>query len=126
MKFLVPVALVVVGVIHLLPLTGVAGRGQLLSLYGTDISDPNLLILMRHRAVLFGILGAFMLFAAFAQPYQSVALILGTVSVVSFLWVAYVTGGYNAQVGRVVTADLIALAFLVIASVAHGKAHLSA
>lgn len=92
-----------------------------MSLYGADISDPNLLILMRHRAVLFGVLGAFMVFAAFARQYHSVALILGTVSVVSFLWVAYTTGACNPQVGRVVTVDLVALAFLVVAAVAHVK-----
>ena len=59
--------LIVVGIIHLLPLTGVAGPGRLQALYGVAITDPDLVVLMRHRAVLFGILGAYCVLAAFAQ-----------------------------------------------------------
>jgi hypothetical protein len=51
--------LTVVGIIHQLPLTGVLSVSRLQVLYGVTITDPNLEILMRHRAVLFGILGAF-------------------------------------------------------------------
>ena len=57
--------LIVVGVIHLLPLSGVLGGAQLFSLYGVPVDDPNLEILMRHRAVLFGLLGVFLVYAAF-------------------------------------------------------------
>lgn len=34
-------------------------------------------ILMRHRAVLFGLLGAFLIFAAFKRAYQTVAYLGG-------------------------------------------------
>ena len=119
MRFIVPFALVVVGVIHLLPLTGVLGRGQLESLYGTDISDPNLLLLMRHRAVLFGLLGAFLVYAAVTPAFHPAALILAAGSVVSFLGLAQALGAHTPQVRRVVTADLVALALLVAAAVAH-------
>jgi hypothetical protein len=63
--------LVVVGVIHLLPLTGVMGSARLVSLYGVPIEDPNVEILMRHRALLFSLLGGFMIYAAFKPPVQS-------------------------------------------------------
>ena len=46
-------------------------------LYGIPIDEPNLAILMRHRAVLFGLLGVFMLIAAFRPLYQPLALIAG-------------------------------------------------
>jgi hypothetical protein len=75
---------------------------------------------MRHRAVLFGLLGAFMLLAAFRTELQAIALVAGFVSVVSFLYLAWSTGHYNAQVGRVVAADVVALVCLVIGAVAHG------
>ena len=51
--------LLVVAVIHLLPIAGFVGVDRLGSLYGIEITDRNLEIMMRHRAILFGILGAF-------------------------------------------------------------------
>lgn len=110
--------LVIVGGIHLLPLSGALGSTQLTTLYGLDFSDPDLAILMRHRAVLFGLLGGYLLIAAFRPRWQPAALIAGFVSVLSFLAIAWSTGGYDAAVARVVTADLIALACLVVATLA--------
>ncbi len=118
MRPVIAAMLVVVAIIHLLPLSGMLGSAQLTTLYGLDFSDPDLAILMRHRAVLFGLLGMFMLVAAFRPRWQPAALVAGFVSVLSFLAIAWSTGGYNAAIARVVTADLIALACLVIGAVA--------
>ncbi len=104
--------LVIVGVIHLLPITGVIGGPRLEALYGIAVADPNLEILLRHRAVLFGLLGAFLLYAALRPALQPLALTAGLVSVVSFLWLSHVAGGYNEQLSRVVLADVLALACL--------------
>ncbi len=121
MNFVVKIALVFVGIIHLLPLSGVLGPERLAMLYGVTLDDPNLAILMRHRAVLFGMLGAFLIAAAWRPALQMSAFALGLVSVVSFLVLAYATGGYNAGVARVVTADLVALALLVAGAVAYWR-----
>jgi hypothetical protein len=114
MKYLVPAMLLVAAVIHLLPVSGVLGPERLASLYGLRFDEPNLAILMRHRAVLFGLLGVFLLFAAFRQGWQTVGYVAAFVSVVSFLWLAYSTGGYSSYIARVVTMDWIALACLVV------------
>ena len=119
MRYLVSAMLVVVAVIHLLPLAGVLGGERLASLYGQDFNEPNLAILMRHRAVLFGLLGAFMLFAAFRPAWQDAAFVAGFVSVLSFLGLAWSVGGYNSHVSRVFSADLVALICLVIGLAAH-------
>jgi hypothetical protein len=73
---------------------------------------------MRHRAVLFGLLGAFLVVAAFRPGWQAAALVAAFVSVVSFLLLAWSTGGYNALIGRVVTADIVALVALAIGAAA--------
>lgn len=122
MHHLVSAMLVVVAVIHLLPLSGLLGSERLVALYGLSFDEPNLAILMRHRAVLFGLLGMFFLFAAFRPPLQTLAFIAGFVSVVSFLWLAWSIGGYNGQVGRVVVADVVALACLITGVLAHAYA----
>jgi hypothetical protein len=116
----VPAMLVVVGIIHLLPLSGVLGSERLAALYGLNVDEPNLALLMRHRSVLFGLLGAFLLFAAFKPALQTLALVGAAVSVLSFLALAWSADGVvNAQVQRVVIADVAALVCLVVAGVVH-------
>ena len=122
LRYLIPAMLILVGMIHLLPLSGVLGSERLASLYGISFSEPNLVILMRHRAVLFGALGVFLIFAAFRPRFRTVAFIAGFVSVVSFLGIAGTASSYNEQLGRVVTADVVALICLVVGSVAHAYA----
>lgn len=120
MKYVLSAALVIVGIIHLVPLIGVLGSDRLASLYGIEFTELNIAILMRHRAVLFGLLGGFLVYAAFKPPFQLTALVGGFVSVLSFLYVAWDVGGYNAQVAHIFAADIVALACLVIGGVAYG------
>jgi hypothetical protein len=98
--------------------SGVLGAARLTALYGLPFDDPTLALLMRHRAVLFGLLGAFLSYAAFRPALQPLAFGAGFASVLSFLWLAWATPGYNAALARVVTADLVALAALLIGTVA--------
>ena len=112
--------LIVVAIIHLLPLSGVFGVERLSALYGIRFDEPNLEILMRHRAVLFGLLGVFLLYAAFKPSFQRAAFLAGFVSVVSFLVLAWSVGGYNAEVSRVFTADIVALVCLMVGAAAYG------
>jgi nicotinamide riboside transporter PnuC len=86
-------------------------------LYGILINEPNLEILMRHRAVLFGLLGVFLLVAAFRPALRTLAIIAGFVSVTSFIAIAWSVGGYNDAVNRVVIADIIAIVALITAGV---------
>ena len=72
--------LLVVAFIHLLPLVGALGSGQLASLYGVEITDQNLEILMRHRAILFAIPGGLLACAAFTPAIQPIALLAGFIS----------------------------------------------
>ncbi len=111
---------VVVAVIHLLPLAGVLGAAKLTSLYAIPVEEPNLEILMRHRAVLFGILGVFLLWAGWKPEFQMAGLIAGFASVISFLVLAWQVGHTNEALQRVVVADLIALVCLLVAAVLVG------
>lgn len=118
MRHLVSAMLIVVAIIHLLPVPGALGSERLAALYGLSFDEPNLALLMRHRAVLFGILGVFLAFAAFRPAWQPAAIVAGFVSVVAFLALAWSAGELNAQLRRVVTADWVALVCLVVATVA--------
>ena len=107
--------LILVGIIHLLPLSGVLAAERLTTLYGLSFQEANISILMRHRAVLFGLFGLFFIYAAFKPVYQPLAFIAGFVSVISFMALAWSTGGYNDAIGKVVIADLVAFASLLLA-----------
>ena len=112
MQKLNAILLILVGIIHLLPLSGVLGANKLAALYAIDVSDPNLAILLQHRAVLFGLLGCFLIYAAFNHEVKRLAIIAGFISVVSFLIIAWMHGDYNAAIRKVVIADIIALVML--------------
>lgn len=111
--------LVLVGIIHLLPVSGILGADRLAALYGISLGEPNLEILMRHRAVLFGLLGLFLVYAAFRPSFQTLAIIGGLVSVVSFMVIAWSVGEYNESLRKVVIADIIAAIALIIAGAIH-------
>ena len=116
MQKILSISIIIVGIIHLLPITGVLGAERLFSLYGIPIDDPNIEILIRHRAVLFGILGAFFVYAAFKPSLQFAAIVVGLISTFSFIFLAWGVGDYNSAISRVVIADIVASGFLIIAA----------
>lgn len=118
MRLYISLCLVVGGVIHLLPAIGVLGPAKLGALYGISASGPDVEILLRHRAVLFGLLGALMVTAAFVPSLQAVSFAAGLLSTLSFVAIARTVGGYNAHLARVVRVDIVALAALTAGAVA--------
>ena len=115
MDKIIAALLVLVGLIHLIPVSGVLGAERLSALYAVSIASPDLTILMRHRAVLFGLLGMFMIYAAFKPALQPLAFIAGGISVVSFIVIAWSVGGYNEAIRKVVLADVVAIIALCLA-----------
>lgn len=111
--------LMIVAFVHLPPLVGVLGVARLESLYGVAVAGPDLVILMRHRAVLFGLLGAYQLWAVFRPAHRTVAFVAGIVSLGAFLALVYSTPGYNANLARVAMIDVAALVLAVVGFAAH-------
>ena len=99
----------VVSIIHLVPIIGVLGSERLSFLYGLDFEEPNLLILMRHRGVLFGLLGVFLAYAAWQPQFQLIGLIAATASLGSFILIAWFTHDYNAAIDKLIKGDLVGM-----------------
>lgn len=112
-------SMLIVAVIHLLPLSGFFGGEHLASLYGITLQDPNLEILMRHRAILFAILGSFLAYAAFRPSLQPIAFVAAFMSISTFFYLAYAVGGFNAAIRKVVIVDAIAAIALAIAIIVY-------
>lgn len=119
MRFIVPSVLILVAAIHALPVMGVLGAAKLSQLYGITVQDPILELLLRHRALLFGLLAAFLAYAAVRPELHRIALVAGFASVVSFLVLAQPTSSLNTALVTVVRADWLALALLVVGTIAH-------
>jgi len=119
MKLLVPLTLVLVALLHALPLAGVLGAARLSALYGVDARDPALELLLRHRAVLFGLLAAFLAWAAWQPALRGAGLLAGLVSVASFLLLAVPAGTLSPALVTVVKLDVAALILLLAAGIVH-------
>ncbi|MCE2917448.1 MAG: phosphopantetheine adenylyltransferase [Rubrivivax sp.] len=120
LKFVVPTVLLLVAAIHLLPLLGIVGPAQLQRLYGVPIQDPVLELLLRHRALLFGLLGGGLVLAAFKPAWHGAALVAASVSVAGFLVLAWsLPGSVSPAITTVVRVDLVALVLLVVAAAVH-------
>ena len=115
MTALTTILILLVGLVNLLPVAGVLSGARLQALYGVALQDPNVVILMRHRAVLFGIVGGLLVSAAFHAPLRTAAYGAGFVSMLSFVLIAWPIGGLNAELRRVVIVDLIASIVLLVA-----------
>lgn len=115
-SYVTNICLAVAGIINLLPLMGVLSAARLEKLYGLEVADPNLEILLRHRAVLFGIVGA-LLFASILKPsWQTPAITAGFISMISFILFTFTVTGYSGGFRHIVIADVIGIAALCVAT----------
>jgi hypothetical protein len=73
---------------------------------------------MRHRAVLFGIVGGFLAIAAFHRPFRAAGYVAGFISMLSFLLIAWLVGDYGEQIQRVAIVDVVGIASLAGAAIA--------
>ena len=55
--------LLIVGLINLLPVIGLFGKAKLESTYQIKITSDALVLLMQHRALLFGLIGGFVIYS---------------------------------------------------------------
>lgn len=104
--------LILVGLINFYPIIGVISNEMISGLYQIDVPQNDVLILLRHRAILFGLLGAFIIYSAFKPELQWSAIIVGLISMLSFVAVAWLVGDYGSGVRKIIVADVIASAAL--------------
>jgi hypothetical protein len=117
MRMLATTLVLLAGLANLLPVVGAVSAARLEALYGVALEDPNLVILMRHRAVLFGVVGGLLVASAFYPPLRTVGIAAGLISMLSFVLIAWLVGSYNAELRRVVLVDVVASLALLVAAI---------
>jgi len=108
--------LFIVGVINFLPVIGVISAEKIAQAYAIELSGNDLIILMRHRALLFGLIGGFVLYSVFVPAFQTAAMVMAAVSMIGYLYLVWAVGGYNDAIQRIAMIDLVGIVFLVAAA----------
>ena len=72
-------------------------------------------MLIRHRAVLFGLLGTLLVISAFQPKLQIAAIAAGLISTFSFIALSWQTGQPNELISKVILVDWVAVVLLVVA-----------
>ncbi len=106
---IVRLGLLVAGIINLLPVSGVLGRTWLESLYGFSVALPDLEILLRHRAILFALLGGLLIGSIFRPAIRTIAVIAGVISMASFIVMALLVGNWGPPIRTVMIVDVVGL-----------------
>lgn len=108
------VCLFATGVVHLLPAVGVLGPERLRRLYGVEADDAVVLLLLRHRALLFGLIGIALCASATSGSHSILAAGLGLASMIGFIVLAR---GHDAiaPIRRIIRIDAVLSVVLALA-----------
>lgn len=114
-EYVAQAALVLIGVIHIVPGIVACAPGRAGAVYGTGLGNRDQELLLRHRALLLALVGIGLVVGAFAAPIRVAAIIAAAISMTSFLALALTVGfrELNGKTKRVAWIDLVALVALV-------------
>ena len=113
------VILFIVGVINLLPMIVFFDATRTAELYGLPIEGESLMILMRHRAVLLGLVGFALIAAAVKPEFRILAIALALISKFAFVFLTFTHSNYTAEVKQVALIDVGAIVLLIAALIVH-------
>jgi hypothetical protein len=115
MELLFRITLFVAGVINLLPSLLAFLPEKTAKSYGIEIPNANYELLLRHRAVLFGIVGGLMIYSALVKKHYELSTIAGLVSMTSFIILYFIIGkDINQELKKVMMIDVVATLILCI------------
>jgi hypothetical protein len=115
MESIFRITLFIAGLINLLPSLLAFLPEKIAKSYGIDIPNSNYELLLRHRAVLFGIIGGLMIYSAIAKKHYEIATTAGLISMTSFIILYFlIDKGINSELKKVMIIDVVATAILCI------------
>lgn len=109
MELLFRSILFLAGCVHILPSLIAIFPHKISRTYGIKIPDANYELLIRHRAILFGIIGTLMIYSAVLRKHYELSTISGLVSMISFITLyRYIGKNINPELKKVMIIDLVA------------------
>lgn len=113
-EVVIRIALVGAALIHLLPLPGVLGGEWLVKLYGIAVPDAGSEFLLRHRAIVFGLMGLALLAALRVRPWRLPFVLFVLASDLAFLLIAALDWPQSTALQRVIAFDGLSVALLML------------
>ena len=107
--------LFLVGVINFLPIVGILSLDKINQAYGLSVDDNSLAILLRHRALLFGLIGGFVIYSVFKPQYQIASIVLAAISMLGYLYFFWFIGDSNPVLLKIAQADIVGIVLLTLA-----------
>jgi len=104
--------LFIVGIINILPVIVFFDSTKSVKLYGIPIEDESLIILMRHRGVLLGLVGLALIFAAVKPEFRTFAIAVALISKLAFIFLTFTASNQTAEVRQVALIDVGAIVLL--------------
>lgn len=115
MELIFRICLFIAGMINVIPSLLAFLPEKISSSYGIGIPDSNLELLLRHRAVLFGIIGGIMIYSAISKRNYNLAVCIGLISMISFIILLKLSNGnINPELLKVMWIDIIGIIILLI------------
>ncbi len=108
------ITLIIAGVINFLPSLLAFFPDKLSEAYGIELVNNNLEIVLRHRAILLGLVGALMIYSAIVKRYYMVSVMIGFISMISFVLLFYLIGDINDELFKVLQFDWAAILILLL------------
>lgn len=113
MELIFRICLFIAGVINALPALLAFLPDKIGSSYGIEVPNANYELLLRHRAVLFGIVGGLMIYSAFSKKNYAMAAGIGFISMLSFVVLLHVmTGEISAELRKIMMIDVFGMLIL--------------
>ncbi len=119
MGYLTAALFIIAGLINFVPISGIVSGDQLSKLYQIEIASADIELLLRHRAILFGIVGSIIIAAGFVASLRPVATVAGLVSMVAFILLVFATKNSNPNLVQIAWIDVGATIVLLLGFGAH-------
>ncbi len=115
MELVFRICLFIAGIINIVPSILAFIPDKISSSYGIEMPNANYELLLRHRAILFGIIGGIMIYSALTKKYYSLAVCIGFISMISFVvLLKLVNGDVNPELNKVMRVDIVGIVILLI------------
>jgi hypothetical protein len=111
-EIVIKIGFSIVGLINLLPVMGVISNSRLTALYGIEVATTDLSLLLRHRAVMLGVIGSLLIVCAWKKNLRVAAAISAMVSMLSYIALAFNLEVVNEQLLRTAWVDTGAVVVL--------------
>ena len=115
MELIYRITLFIAGIINILPALLAFLPEKISKSYGIELPNGNYELLLRHRAILFGIIGGLMIYSAILKKYYEIATTVGLISMGSFIILfILIDKDFNSELKKVMMVDIVATVILCI------------